>query len=93
VRGAEVQDAQLALASYENVSRLEVAMHNAALVSVCQAIAELPDQLPSLRSAHRRGAQPFDYGAERFAVEQLHREKDHIPSAVHFVDIHYISMG
>ncbi len=88
----EVQDAELTLASYENVSRLEVAMNDPALVSVCQSCAELLDQLPSLRFAHRRGTQAFNHVAERLAVEQFHREKDHIPVAVQFVNIHYVSM-
>ena len=68
-------------------------MNNPALVSVCQSCAELLDQLPSLRFAHRCGTQAFNYVAERLAVEQLHREKDHVPIAVQFVNIHYVSMG
>jgi hypothetical protein len=92
MRSTEVQDAELTLASYENVSRLKVAMNNTALVSVRQSCSELMDQLPRLRLAHRRGTKTFNYVAERLAVEQLHREKDHIPVAVQFVNIHYVSM-
>ena len=55
MRSTEVQDAQLTLASYENVSRLEVAMNHTALVSVRQSCADLLDQLPSLQFANRRG--------------------------------------
>ena len=92
MRSAEVQDAELTLASYENVSRLEVAMNNPALVSVCQSCAELLDQLPSLRLLHRRGTQAFQYLGERLALEHLHREKDHVSVAIQLVNIHYVSM-
>src|ERR1700691_72694 len=54
MRSTEVQDAKLALARNENVSRVKVAMNDPALVSVCQSCAELPDQLPGVRFAHRR---------------------------------------
>src|SRR5271163_2597146 len=52
MRGTEVQDAELTLASYEDVSRLKVAVNNPALVSVRQSRAKLLDQLPRLRFAH-----------------------------------------
>src|SRR5580704_6584099 len=91
--GTEVQDAELTLAGDEDVSRLKVAMNNPALVSVCQSCAKLLDQLPSLRFAHRRRTEAFNYVAQRLAVEQFHRGKDHVPIAVQFVNIHYVSMG
>jgi hypothetical protein len=93
MRGTEVQDTELAFASYEDVARLEIAVNNSALVSVCQAGAQLLNQLPGLRLAHRCGTQALDYTAEQLAVEHLHREKDDIPVSVQFVDIHYIAMG
>jgi hypothetical protein len=92
MRSTEVQDAQLTLARYENVPRLEVAVNDPAFVSVCQSCAKLPDQLPSLRSAHRGGTQAFNDVAQRLAIQQLHREKYDVPVAVQFVNIHYVSM-
>jgi hypothetical protein len=92
MRSTEVQDAQLTLAGYENVSRLEVAMNDPARVSVRQSSAKLLDQLPSLRSAHRCGTYALNDLAERLAVEQLHRGEYDIPIAVQFVHIHYVPM-
>src|ERR1700722_19275050 len=92
MRRAEIQDAQLTLAGYKDVSWLKVAMNNSALVSVHQSCAQLLDQLPSERLAHRRGTQPFNHTIEGLAVEQFHGEKDHVPVAVQLVNVHYVSM-
>jgi hypothetical protein len=43
MRSTEVEDAELTLASYENVSRLKVAMNHTALVGVRQSCADLLD--------------------------------------------------
>jgi hypothetical protein len=55
MRSTEAQDAELTLASYENVFGLKVAVNNPALVSVCQSCAQLLDQLPRLRFTHGCG--------------------------------------
>ncbi|MGD0505520.1 MAG: hypothetical protein ABSD02_22590, partial [Steroidobacteraceae bacterium] len=67
-------------------------MNNPALVSVRQSCPELADQVPSLRFSHRPGTYSVQDVAERLAVEQLHREKNHIRVAVQFVNVHYVSM-
>ena len=46
-----------------------------ALVCVLQSCAQLPNDLPCLRSLYRCGAQAFDQINQQLPIEELHRKK------------------
>ena len=84
LRSAEIKDANLALARYQQVAWFEVAVNDAALVRVLQSCAQLPDDLPCLKPLYRCRAHAFNQITEQFAIEEFHREKNDIPVAVEF---------
>ena len=92
VRPAEAQDPDLTVARDENVPRLQVTVNDSAFVRVRQSGAELLDEGPCLRSAHRAGSQAFEDVAERLTVHEFHRREHHIPVTVELVDVQYVSM-
>jgi hypothetical protein len=82
LRSAEIKDAKLAFARYQEVPWLQVAVDDAALVRVLQSCAQLPDDLPCLYSLHRCRAHAFNQITQQFPIEEFHREKNYIPVTV-----------
>ena len=73
VRRAEFKYAKPALARYQEIPRLQVAVHHAALVGALQARAQLPDDLHRLLSFHRRRAHTGNHIAQQFPFEEFLR--------------------
>src|SRR5882672_6969015 len=92
VRGAEVQNPQLAVIGNENVLRVDISVDHTARMGMGERGADIVDDGERLRSRQGTCVSRLEHAAQQGAAQKFHRKKGNFTVAVKFVHPNYVRM-